>query len=118
MGVNVGDRDREIYLQTATKARDTVTGEELADWDAIDPLVLYAEWLPGNSIEAYRAQQRLEAYIEGVFRIEPIDRPDPASQRIVWEGRIYDIVGVVEIERGDGWELAVTSRGAAEAATA
>ena len=116
MGVNVGDRDREIVLETGTKSRDTVTGEELIDWTLIDPQVLYAEWLPGNSVEAYRAQQRLEAYIEGVFRIEPIDRPDPASQRIIWEGRAYDIKGVVEIDRGDGWELAVTSRGAAEAA--
>ena len=86
------------------------------DWTLVDPLTLYAEWLPGSTVEAYRAQQRLEAYIEGIFRIEPIDRPDPASQRIIWEGRAYDIKGVVEIDRGDGWELAVTSRGAAEAA--
>lgn len=116
--MNVGDRDREVVLQTGTKTRDSVTGEELIDWDLIDPLTLYAEWLPGNSIEAYRASQRLESYVEGVFRIEPIDRPDPASQRIVWEGRVYDIRGVVEVDRGDGWELAVSSRGAAEAAAA
>lgn len=114
MGVNVGDRDREIVLETGTKSRDTVNGEELIDWTLVDPVTLYAEWLPGNSVEAYRAQQRLEAYIEGVFRIEPIDRPDPASQRIVWEGRVYDIKGVTEIDRKDGWELAVVSRGAAE----
>lgn len=116
MGVNVGDRDREILLQTGTKTRDTVTGEELIDWDAIEPLTLYAEWLPGSSLEAFRAQQRLESYIEGLFRIEPIDRPDPATQRIVWEGRVYDIKGVIEIDRGDGWELPVVSRGAADAA--
>lgn len=116
MGLNVGDRDREITLEFATRTQDPVTGEEVIDWEAIDPLTLYAEWLPGTAIETFRAQQRLESFVEGVFRIEPIDKPDPASTRILWEGQTYDIKGVTEIERKEGWELAVVSRGAAEAA--
>ena len=110
MGVNVGDRDREIVLETGTKTRDPITGEELTDWTLVDPLTLYAEWLPGNTIEAYRAQQRLSSYVEGVFRIEPIERPRPADQRIICEGRTYDIKPPIEIDRGDGWEVPVVSR--------
>lgn len=109
--MNPGDRDREIVLQTATKTQDTGTGEELIDWDDVDEQTLYAQWLPGNSREAYFAQQRLEATIDGVFRLEPISRPSPANQRIVMDGITYDIRGVSEIGRGDGWEVVVSARG-------
>jgi hypothetical protein len=111
---NPGIRDREITLQTATKTQDPDTGEELIDW-TIDPLVLYAQWLPGNTREAYFAQQRLASHITGVFRIDPIDRPDPATQRIVFDDRIYDLFPPIEIGRGNGWEIPVIARGEAEA---
>lgn len=109
--MNPGDRDREIVLQTATKTQDTNTGEELIDWDDVDEQTLFAQWLPGNTREAYFAQQRLQATIDGVFRLEPITRPSPANQRIVMDDITYDIRGVSEIGRGEGWEVVVSARG-------
>lgn len=109
--MNAGDRDREITLQTATKTQDEDTGEELIDWDDADEQTLFAQWLPGNTREAYFAQQRLAAHIDGIFRLEPISRPSPANNRIVMDGVTYDIRGVSEIGRSEGWEVVVTARG-------
>jgi head-tail adaptor len=109
--MNAGDRDREILLQTATTTQDDDTGEEVIDWDDAAELTLYAQWLPENSREAYFAQQRLAAHISGIFRVEYIDRPSPATNRIVWEDRVYDIKGVTEVGRREGWEIAVEARG-------
>lgn len=108
--MNAGDRDREIVLQTATKTQNAETGEEVIDWDELD-VTLYAQWLPGTTRESYFAQLRLESHIDGVFRIEPIDRPDPATQRILFDGRAYDMKPPIEIGRGDGWEIAVVAQG-------
>jgi hypothetical protein len=108
--MNPGLRDREITLQTATKTQDADTGEEVIDWDELD-VTLYAQWLPGNTRESYFAQQRIQAHIDGVFMLEPIDRPNPNTQRIVDEdGIVYDIQGVIEIGRREGWEVAVSAR--------
>ncbi len=108
--MNAGERDREIVLQTATTTQDADTGEEVTDWDDADELVLYAQWLPGNTRESYFAQQRLAAHVDGVFRIEYINRPSPGTNRIVWEDTTYDIKGVVEVGRREGWEIAVEAR--------
>jgi SPP1 family predicted phage head-tail adaptor len=111
VSLNAGDRDREIVLQTVTLTTDPISGEDVKDWTTIDPETLWAEWLPGNTREAYQAQQRLGAYVDGLFRIAGHDRPAPDTQRIVFDGRTYDIKGVTEIGRGEGWELSVTARG-------
>jgi len=113
MGINAGALDREITLQTATKTQDTSTGEELIDWDDLDE-ILWAQWLPAGTREAWQAQQRLSAFVDGVFRIyDTSPRPTPESSRVLFEGRVFDIKGVVEIGRGDGLELAVVAHGEA-----
>lgn len=108
--MNAGERDREITLQTATKTQDADTGEEVLDWDDVEELVLFAQWLPGHTREAYFARQRLAAHVDGVFRIEYIPRPSPAANRILFEDLAYDIKGVVEVGRHEGWEVAVEAR--------
>lgn len=110
MGLNAGELDREIVLQTATKTQDSASGEELVDWEAAEEETIWAQWLPAGSREAWQAQQRLSAYVDGVFRIYFRDEPDPALNRIVFDGKTYDIKGSVEIERAEGWELAVVAR--------
>lgn len=108
---NAGNMDREIVLQTATVAQDPVSGEEVIDWDNQD-VTLWAQWLPGGTREAWHAQQRLGAYIEGVFRIYDRDpRPTPEGSRIVFEGRTYDVKPLMEIGRGEGLEIPVVAHG-------
>lgn len=108
---NAGTRDREITIQTATTTQDSDTGEEVIDWDDAEEQVEYAQWLPGNTREAYYASQRLAATLDGIFRVAYITRPNPATQRIVDEdGRVFDIKGVTELGRREGWEIAVSAR--------
>lgn len=113
MGLNAGQMDREITIQTATKTQHQQTGEEAIDWDDVEETI-WAQWLPAGSREAWQAQQRLAAYVDGVFRIyDRSPRPTPESTRIVFDDREYDVKGVVEIGRGEGLELAVVARGEA-----
>jgi head-tail adaptor len=108
--MNPGLRDREITLQTATKTQDADTGEEVIDWDELD-VTLYAQWLPGNTRESFYAQQRLAAHVDGIFKIEYIEpKPNPSTQRILWDGDIYDMKPAVEIGRREGWEIPVVAR--------
>lgn len=111
MGLNAGDLDREVVLQTATRTQDTGTGEEVIDWDALDETI-WAQWLPAGTREAWQAQQRLAAYVDGVFHIyDKSPRPTPEDSRIVFDGRTYDIKGVSEIGRGEGLEIVVVAHG-------
>jgi len=107
-GMNPGYRDDEIELQTAVKSQDPDTGEELITW--VPTLTLFAEWLPGISREGFAAQDRLQTRVDGVFRVEYIDRPQPDAQRILYEGLLYDIKPPEEIGRRDGWLIPVVTR--------
>lgn len=112
-GLNAGDLDREIVLQTASVAQSE-SGEEMLDWDNATSETVWAEWLPAGTTEAYRAQQRLASYVDGVFRMYDMStRPSPHNTRILFDGRIFDLKPYVEVGRGDGLEIAVVARGEA-----
>lgn len=114
-GINAGDLDREITLITGVKTQDAGTGEEVIVWDAdatATSQTVWAQWLPGGTREAWSSQQRLGAYIDGVLRVYAVcPVPTPDGTRVVFEGRQFDLRGVIEIGRGDGLELAVVARG-------
>ena len=104
-GLKPGLMDREIVLQTAAKSQDPETGEEVLTFT---DETLWAQWLPAGSKEAWQAQQRLGSFVEGVFRIyDRTPRPSAAGDRIVWDGRTFDIKPYVEIGRGEGLDLPV-----------
>jgi SPP1 family predicted phage head-tail adaptor len=107
--IQAGRLTRTITLQTATATQDPSTGEALVDWTAIAES-LPAEWLPANTREAYQAQQRLAAYIDGVFRIRYRARPQPDTQRIVFDGRTYDIKPPIELGLREGWDIPAVAR--------
>lgn len=101
--------DREIVLQTATAAQD-VTGDPVVTWGG--DVTLWAEWLPAGTREAWRAQQRLESYVDGVFRIDDLEtRPTPEGSRILFDGRVFDVKPYVEIGRGEGLLIPVVAKG-------
>jgi head-tail adaptor len=110
-GLNAGDLDREIVLQTAAKVQSD-SGEETFDWDNAVEATVWAQWLPAGTAEAWKAQQRLGSYVNGVFHIydrEP--RPTPDDTRILFDGRVFDTNPYVEIGRGDGLAIPVMARG-------
>lgn len=103
-----GDLDREIELQTATKTQDTETGEEVLTWPVT--ATIWAQWLPANTREAYVAQQRLQAYIDGVFRIWWRSDVTPDGTRIVYDGRTFDVKPVIEGGRRVYLDIPVVAR--------
>ena len=89
-----GRRDREVVLELRTKTTNAATGEDVLAW--APAFFLWAEWLPAGTREAYQAQQRLEGYIDGVFRIPWLAGIHSEAYRIVSEGVVYDIKPPVE----------------------
>lgn len=110
MGLNAGALDREITLQTATAVQSD-SGEESFDWDNATAQTIWAEWLPAGTREAWQAQQRLGAYVDGVFRVYDLaSRPDPDNTRIVFEGRTFDVKPWIEIGRKEGLLIPVVAK--------
>ncbi len=110
-GLNAGDLDREITLQTAPYVTSE-TGEKTLDWASATDQIVWAQWVPTSTSEGYQSQHRLESLVDGVFRIYDMEtRPTPDDTRILFDGRVFDIKPYVEIERGQGLEIAVIARG-------
>ncbi len=108
MGLNSGDLDREIVLETATQTQSD-SGEPIVTWGGAE--TVWAQWLSTSTREVFRLQ-REGSYIDGLFRIyDKSPRPTPEATRVVFEERLYDVTGVVEIGRGEGLELLVVAHG-------
>lgn len=110
-----GRMDRQIVLQLADRGQDG-DGGELLIWppDGGTEQTLYAEWLPAGTTEVFRAQQRLQSYVEGIFRIHWRDDVTPEASRILWDGRTFDLKPAIEIGRRRGLEIPVTAHGERE----
>jgi SPP1 family predicted phage head-tail adaptor len=109
MGLNAGQLDREIVLQTAT-AVQSESGEPIVTWGDDD--TIWAQWLPAGTREAWQAQQRLGSYVDGVFQIyDRAIRPTPDTTRILFDGRVFDVKPYMEIGRGEGLLVPVVARG-------
>lgn len=110
-GINAGELDREITLITGVKTQDSGSGAEVITWDADAGNTVWAQWLPAGSREVWQAQSRLEATAAGGFKIYAISpAPTPDGTRILYQDRLYDLQGVTEIGRGEGYELIVVAR--------
>ncbi len=110
-GLSAGLLDREIVIQKAP-AVQSESGEQTFDWDHAEEEIVWAQWLPAGTTEAYRAQQRLGSNVEGVFRIYDMEtRPTPNDTRILFDGRVFDTMPYVEVGRGDGLEIPVKAHG-------
>jgi len=111
MGLSAGELDREITLQTAT-AVQSESGEPIITWGGDQ--VIWAQWKPAGTREAWQAQQRLGSYVDGVFVTYDMNpRPTPDATRILFDGRVFDVKPYVEIGRSEGLEIAVVARGEA-----
>lgn len=109
-GLSAGLLDRQIVLQTAVTAQSD-SGEVTYDWNQATSVTLWAQWIEKGTREIYR-YQREGSYIDGVFRTHYISpRPTPEATRVLFDGRIYDVTGVIEIGRAEGVELMVTAHG-------
>ncbi len=114
--LSAGDLDREILLQVGTPTQSDASGEATMAWAAVTDDVnasgyVDAQWFPAGTREAWQAQERLGAYVDGVYRIQDRTvRPTPSSYRIIGhDGRVYDIKPYVEIGREEGLDIPVVA---------
>lgn len=112
--LNSGDLDRDIVLQVGTPSQSK-SGESTLVWtnvteDTLDGNgTIAAQWLPAGSLEAWKAQSRLEGIIDGVFRIQFREDITPSYTRILWAGKTFDVRPPVEIGRQEGLDIPVTA---------
>jgi SPP1 family predicted phage head-tail adaptor len=100
--------DRRITLQRATTVQDE-TGQEIQTW--ADLAIVWASRRRASARETLAAAE-VSAAITDVFEcrwdsawsdVSPLDR-------LVFEGRIYDIASVDEVGRHDGLRIAAVAR--------
>lgn len=109
--LSIGKMDRRIVLQVAPVVQ-SASGEETFDWDNAISETVWAEWVPTGTDEKWKSQDRLGAYVDGVFRIhDRTPRPTPNDTRILFDNRVFDIQPYVEVDRRRGLELPVIAHG-------
>lgn len=102
------DLDRRITIQRGTPVRDDLNNEVLAWTD----LVALSASRRAASTNERLAQQEVGADFEQVFatRWSPTAATINPKDRLVFDGRIYDIVSATEIGRRDGILIKATAR--------
>ena len=116
--MRAGSMDRRIRIERAQRGARTASGQPTKTW--LLQAEVWAEATPDRGQEAFRSNQ-FAAKAEIRFRIrfpanvDPL--PSPSEDcRIVFEGKVFDIVGVTELGRREGLELWATTRAEVEAA--
>lgn len=100
-----GDLDRRIVLQRATVTLDGFGGE-VETWAPLR--TVWAQYLPGPGREAWRSAE-VAAVTEARFIIR-WGQGVTVRDRVLYDGKVYDVRGVIEIGRREGQELSVSSR--------
>jgi SPP1 family predicted phage head-tail adaptor len=115
MPYDAGERDRYVRLETRTPAVDSVGAPTDGDWST-----LRSDWA---AIVAITGRERMAASQEAAsadtrWRLRYHLDMDPevvdvaSLRRLVYQGRVYDIVSAQQLGRRDGIELMTISRSA------
>jgi SPP1 family predicted phage head-tail adaptor len=103
--MDAGLLDRRITIERATETTDAVGGVT-REWGPL--ATVWAQVLPISDGERWRAEE-VAAHVTHRFRIRWGAGVLP-TDRIVYEGRIFDLSGVKEIGRREGQELTGAAR--------
>ena len=100
-----GRLDRRLTLQRRTLAENDY-GEAVETWT--DLATVWAEKIPVRGFERYASMQTV-AEVEERFKIRYRKDITPLD-RVVCAGITYDVLGVLEIGRREGWEILAKGR--------
>lgn len=103
--LHAGDLDRRITIERAVITTDALGGEA-RDWQAASPI--WADVDPVSDGERWRAQE-VAAHVTHRFRIRWGAGVTP-EDRIIYDGRVFEISGVKEIGRRVGQEITASAR--------
>jgi SPP1 family predicted phage head-tail adaptor len=100
-----GRLDRRLTLQRRTLIENDY-GEAVETWTTL--ATVWAEKIPVRGSERYASMQTV-AEVEERFKIRYRKGLTPLD-RVVCEGITYDVLGVLEIGRREGWEILAKGR--------
>ncbi len=100
-----GRLDRRLTLQRRTLTENDY-GEAVETWT--DLATVWAEKIPVRGFERYASMQTV-AEVEERFKIRYRKDITPLD-RVVCAGITYDVLGVLEIGRREGWEILAKGR--------
>jgi len=111
MALAAGRLDRRIRLERDTGAVDPASGERVAVWATLGPEKLWASRRRAGSSETLAAAE-LSAAVSDVFEIrwDSTWADVNPKDRLVFEGRVYQIVSVDEIGRREGLRIGAVAR--------
>lgn len=110
--MNARKRDRRVLIEKKGDPSQTTNGEVSRAWapafvdEVGQPVYLWAEKLEGRALERFAAQQRI-AQTAAVFMLgwAPANTIDPATHRLTYDGRRFEITGAVEQGRREAVAL-------------
>ena len=103
--MRAGRLDRRLTLQRRTLIENDY-GEGVETWN--DLATVWAEKIPVRGSERYAAMQTV-AEVEERFKIRYRTGLTPLD-RVICDGITYDVQGVLEIGRREGWEILAKGR--------
>lgn len=106
--MKAGDLDRRIAIERATETQDDF-GEPIQTWATL--ATVWASKEDIRDTERFMAQQ-VGAEVTTRFQIRysaTVASVNP-KDRVVYDGRVYDIAGVKEIGRREGLEITAVAR--------
>lgn len=101
-----GELDKSIAIQTNTPVQDAF-GEPIDSWATT--VTVAAKVMPTRGGERFTAQQYVGRTVV-TFKIRWRTTPPTVKNRIVYDGRTYDITDVRELGRREGLEIDATAR--------
>ncbi len=113
-------RDRRVSVEKVSGTGDESNGEAIKTWEpawkdeAGNGIDLWAEKLEGRALERFTAQQQIAlTSAVFVFAWAPANEIDPATHRLKFDGRTYEVTG--SVEQGRRQTLAVMATAVASA---
>lgn len=103
--------DRIIRLERATVTQDPGSGENVETWATLGPEKIFASYTPvsdGEKVAAGEVGSTLMARF--VIRYDSAWSSVNPKDRLVFEGRTFDLWGVKELGRHEGFELTAAAR--------
>jgi SPP1 family predicted phage head-tail adaptor len=91
--MQLGDLDRRIRIEQCTYTTDSV-GQRIAVWSTL--ITVWAKIVYESGNEKYEANQKVaERIVKFIVRYRTLNE----TMRVVYDGRVYDILAIEDISR-------------------
>jgi len=109
--MRAGLLDRRVNLEAKTVTRDAL-GQPVETWSVVR--TLWAQRVEGSKVAERFGANQTYAMVTTIFRVgyfPALTTVTVDTHRLVFNGKTYNIHGVVELGRKDGVELLCSARG-------